>query len=70
MSNIDPMVKVGALFARGAKPIEQFAGSFDAASRSSKFDLAAGETEKPDPKVTEFHAKSAPSAGRPPLFRR
>jgi hypothetical protein len=70
MSDIAHMMKAPRQTASEAKPIEKFGGGFNATARASKNDLADDESEAPRSKVTAFTAKPAPSAGRPPLFRR
>ena len=70
MSNFAPMMKASTQSAPEAKPIEACGGSFDAAPRPSKSDLANGESEMRRSTVSAFTAKPALSACRPPLFRR
>jgi hypothetical protein len=71
MSGIDPMMKASTQSApEEAKPIEKCGGGFKAAPPPSKNDLADDESETSCSTATAFAAKPAPSAGRPPLFRR
>ena len=70
MSDIGHTMKALRQTASEAKPIEKLGGGFNAAALASKNDLADDESETPRSKVTAFTAKPAPSAGRPPLFRR
>jgi len=70
MSNTEQVTKALAQAGHQAKPIEQFRGDFNATSPPSKNDPADDDADMPRSTVTAFAAKSAPLAGRRPLFRR
>jgi hypothetical protein len=70
MSDFDHMKTASTQSAPEAEPIEKPGGSFNAAPPTSKSDLADGQSEMRRPTATAFTAKPAPSACRPPLFRR
>jgi hypothetical protein len=70
MSDIDHVMKGSTQSAPEASSIEELGDSFNAIPSAPRNDVTDGDSEMPRPTVTAFTAKSAPPAGRRPLFRR